>query len=86
MSNTQNISRSLFLNRPHTKRYDMRELRFKGGASVGLAPVGHHKLAGIMTGKILPRGTDARHQKLENRRQHQHKKESVRLIHDRPYQ
>ena len=88
MSNVQNVSRSLHVNQAHTQRYNMDKNRFKGGGSVGLAPVPHHRQQHLLDPnfKHVQRGGDKRNVQLEARRQQQFKASAVRLIHRRPFQ
>lgn len=54
--------------------------------TVGSFPIPSYRYLGYFENKMLPRGADMRHLKLEERRQIQKHAEINRLILDRPFQ
>ena len=82
MSNVQNVSRSIHLNKDHSDRYDMSALRFKGGGSVGLAPVGHFRLGAYFDRSLQqrPRAKDIRNIASCERSRHQQKRDATPLM------
>tara|TARA_R110001599_G_scaffold153313_2_gene338505 strand:- start:169 stop:384 length:216 start_codon:yes stop_codon:yes gene_type:complete len=66
----------------------IQELRYNLKPRVGQGgiPVPPYKYQGYAENRIMPRGSDSRHQKLEQRRMITKDAENVRLIQDRPLQ
>lgn len=87
MSNVQNVSRSIHLNKSHSDRYDMSANRFKGGGSVGLAPVGHFRLGAYFNPSLQqrPRAKDIRNIESRHRSRQQQKRDATPIM-NRPFQ